>query len=178
MPEYSQCRNFVWNFHTAETSLDHLKHGNSVDIHYISKIPTAWNFDQSLVYHMAWLFWQLVLAKGANSAASCTCSINNGTGGVSTGQSSILFSLAGASSNTDDGWEWESRAFVMHLVTSCQLQHIVHMARQVETLRRLKQHVQTISKTYFYNKKFSKPLGGPCVQYIDPKITLSKQAIP
>jgi hypothetical protein len=47
---------------------------------------------------------QLVLAKGANSAASCVFSINNGTGGVYTGlSSSILFSLIGAVGSSADG---------------------------------------------------------------------------
>ena len=36
------------------------------------------------------------IAKGANSAASCVCSINNTGGGVSAGLSLMLFSLAGA----------------------------------------------------------------------------------
>ena len=36
------------------------------------------------------------MEKGANSAASCVCSINNSTGGVSTGLSLMLFSLVGA----------------------------------------------------------------------------------
>jgi hypothetical protein len=42
------------------------------------------------------------------------------------------------------------------------------------------QHVQTVSKTHFYNKiltskNFSKPLGDPlpCVQYIDPEVPLA-----
>jgi hypothetical protein len=71
--------------------------------------------------------------------------------------------------STDGNWQRESGAYVMHLVTSCQLQHIVHTVRQMETketLRRLMQHVQTVSKTHFYNKiltskNFSKPLGDP-----------------
>jgi len=75
----------------------------------------------------------------------------------------------------------------MHLVTSCQLQHIVHIVRQMETketLRRFMQHVQTVSKTHFYNKfltskNFGKLLGDPppplpCVQDIDPEVPLYK----
>jgi hypothetical protein len=64
------------------------------------------------------------------------------------------------------------------------LQHIIHTGRQMETketLRRLMQHIQTVSKSYFYNKiltskNFSKPLGTPlpCVQYIDPKVPLQR----
>jgi hypothetical protein len=47
------------------------------------------------------------------------------------------------------------------------------------------QHIQTVSKTHFYNKiltskNFSKPLGDPppplpCVQYIDPEVPLKMQ---
>jgi hypothetical protein len=76
---------------------------------------------------------------------------------------------------------------MMLLATRCQLQHIVHTVRQMETeetLRRLMQHIQTFSKTHFYNKvltskNFSKPLEDPppppphllpCVQYIDPEV--------
>ena len=67
---------------------------------------------------------QLVLAKSANSAASCVCSINNGTGGVSTGLSLMLFLLVGAAAQLVTQ---ESGAYVMHLATSCQLQHIVYI---------------------------------------------------
>ena len=127
---------------------------------------------------------QLVLAKSANSAASCVCSINNGTGGVSTGLSLMRFLLVGAAAQLVTQ---ESGAYVMHLVTSCQLHHIVHTVRQMETketLRRLMQHVQTVSKTHFYNKfltskNFGKLLGDPppplpCVQDIDPEVPLYK----
>ena len=62
--------------------------------------------------------------------------------------------------------------------------HIVHTVRQMETketLRRCMQHIQTVSKTLFYNKIltskiFGKALGDPllpCVHYIDPKVPLS-----
>ena len=39
------------------------------------------------------------MEKGTNSAASCVGSINNSTGGVSTGLSSMLFSLVGAAAH-------------------------------------------------------------------------------
>ena len=42
------------------------------------------------------------MAKGTNSAASCVCSINNSTGGVSTGLSLMLFSLVGAAAQMTD----------------------------------------------------------------------------
>jgi hypothetical protein len=56
-------------------------------------------------------------------------------------------------------------AYVMHLATSCQLQHIAHTVGQMETketLGRGMQHIQTVSKTYFYNKILtSKIFGNP-----------------
>ena len=41
----------------------------------------------------------------------------------------VLFSLVGVGSSTDDSWQQESEAYMMHLVTSCQLQHIVHTVK-------------------------------------------------
>ena len=102
-----------------------------------------------------WLFMQLVLAKGV---------INNNTGGVSTGLSSIS-AVFGVGSSTDGGWQQESGAYMMYLVTSCQLQHIVHSLARGD-FGEIYAACPDCFQDTFYNKIltskiFGKPFGVP-----------------
>jgi len=68
----------------------------------------------------------------------------------------------------------------MQLATSCQLLHIVDTVRQMEikeALKRLMQHIQTVSKTHFYDniltsKIFGKPSSLYPVYNIDSRVPL------
>ena len=110
------------------TESHHKKRGLSILITYMEHFFAA----KTAVCETNIIIWPdySCMEKGTNSAASCVGSVNNSAGGVSTRLSPMLFSLVGAAA---------------HMVTDNENQRQMETR---ETLRRLIQHIQTVSKTF------------------------------
>ena len=99
-------------------------------------------------YHTAWLFMQLCLFDQQRHRGSLYRAIINAV-------------FIGWSCGTDGNWQWqwESGAYMMHLATSCQLQHIVLWGNLCSTSRLFPRHIFTIK--FCFPKISVSPWGTP-----------------